>query len=119
MIKQFEKKDIDIIMKIWKDNNQKFQSFIKNDYWTENYINTRNEFLADKIYIYTEASKVLAFIALNSMDEIISIQVLPEIQREGIGKLLVEKLKNETSSLLVRVFEKNDAAILFFRAIRI
>ena len=36
MLKQFNKKDIDVIMKIWKDNNQKFQGFIDNKYWIDN-----------------------------------------------------------------------------------
>ena len=35
MVKQFDKKDIDVIMKIWKDNNQRFQGFIDNQYWIE------------------------------------------------------------------------------------
>ena len=63
MLKQFDKKNIDIIMKIWKDNNIKFQPFISNDYWAENYVKVRNEFLSNNIYVYTEATKILAFIA--------------------------------------------------------
>ena len=45
LLKQFNKKDIDIIMKMWKDNNQKFQTFINKEYWINNYIKTREEFL--------------------------------------------------------------------------
>ena len=116
MLKQFDKKDIDILMKIWKDNNQMFQPFISDEYWANNYINFRDEFLADKIYVYTEATKILAFVALNQSDEIINIQVIPKIQREGIGKILIEKLKNENKNLIVRVYEKNNNAILFFKA---
>ena len=116
MLKQFDKNDIDIIMKIWKDNNQKFQPFIVSEYWANNYKDFKNEILADKVYVYTEATKILAFIALNDEDEIASIQVLPEIQREGIGELLVQKVKSENNNLIARVFEKNSNAILFFKA---
>ncbi len=116
MLKQFDKKNIDIIMKIWKDNNIKFQPFIPNNYWADNYVKVRDEFLNNNIYVYTEATRILAFIASNENNEIVNIQVLPEIQREGIGKLLVQKLKNNSPILVANVYEKNEAALLFFRA---
>ena len=43
--------------------------------------------------MYTEAEKILAFISVSNQGEILSIQVKPEIIREGIGKLLLEKVK--------------------------
>lgn len=116
LLKQFDKKDIDIIMKIWKDNNQKFQSFINSKYWIENYVKTRNEFLENKIYIYTESDKILAYIVINNNCEIIDIQVTPEIQREGIGTLLLEKVKKGNDKLLVNVYEKNINGVLFFKS---
>ena len=82
-------------MKMWKDNNHKFQTFINNEYWINNYIKTRDDFLQNRIYVYTEAAKILAYIVVNNSSEILDIQVSPEIQREGIGKLLLEKLKRE------------------------
>ena len=117
MLKQFDKKDIDIIMKIWKDNNQKFQSFVPSDYWAKEYVSTRNQFLENNVYVYTEASDILAFIAVNPDNEIINMQVVPRIQREGIGRLLVDKLKMDRNNLSAKIFEKNADAILFFKAI--
>jgi putative acetyltransferase len=104
-------------MKIWKDNNMKFQPFIANSYWADNYVKNRDEFLKCNVCVYTEASHILAFIAWNEKNEIINIQVLPEIQREGIGRLLVQNLKNTNNSLTAKVYEKNEVALLFFRAI--
>ena len=118
MLKQFDKKNIDIIMKIWKDNNIKFQPFIPNYYWADNYVKTRDEFLNNNIYVYTESTRILAFVAANESNEIVNIQVLPEIQREGIGKLLIQKLKNSNTKLITKIYEKNEKAILFFRAVR-
>ena len=116
MLKQFNKKDIDTIMKIWKDNNQKFQSFIDNQYWVDNYVKTRDEFLNNKIYVYTEVTQVLAFIVVSNDGRLVNIQVKPEIQREGIGKLLLEKVKNENNNLHLNVYEKNISGVLFFKA---
>lgn len=117
MLKQFDKKNIDIIMKIWKDNNIMFQPFIANSFWADNYVKARDSFLNNNVCVYTEATKILAFIASNENNEIINIQVLPEIQREGIGRLLIQNLKNHNSSLTARVYEKNTVALMFFRAI--
>ena len=117
MLKQFDKKDIDVIMKIWKDNNQKFQTFVTNDYWSKKYISTRNQFLEDNLYVYTEAANILAFVAINNNNEITNIQVVPRIQREGIGRLLVENLKKNRSCITAKIYEKNTDAILFFKAI--
>lgn len=117
MLKQFDKKNIDIIMKIWKDNNIMFQPFIANSFWADNYVKARDSFLNNNVCVYTEATKILAFIASNENNEIINIQVLPEIQREGIGRLLVQNLKNHNSSLTAKVYEKNTVALMFFRAI--
>ena len=117
MLKQFDKKNIDIIMKIWKDNNIMFQPFIANSFWADNYVKARDSFLNNNVCVYTEAAKILAFIASNENNEIINIQVLPEIQREGIGRLLVQNLKNHNSSLTAKVYEKNTVALIFFRAI--
>lgn len=116
MLKQFDKNDIDAIMNIWKHNNQMFQSFITTKYWAENYVSARDEFLKNKIFVYTEAARILAYIVVNSNHEIISIQVLPEIQREGIGKILVDNLKKENNELSVKVYEKNVNAMLFFKS---
>lgn len=116
MLKKFNKRDIDIIMKIWKDNNQQFQPFIKNQYWIDNYVKTRDEFLASSIYVYTEAEKILAFISVSNQGEILSIQVKPEIIREGIGKLLLEKVKTEYDTINIKIYKKNVNGVLFFKA---
>lgn len=59
----------------------------------------------------------MAYIVVKDNQQIIDIQVSPEIQREGIGKLLIEKLKRENEKLVVTVYEKNINAVLFFKSI--
>ena len=116
MLKQSNKKDIDIIMKIWKDNNLRFQSFIENQYWIDKYVQTRDEFLKCKIYIYTEETEILAFIVIDYSGKVLDIQVKPEIQREGIGEILIQKAKQDYDNLNARVYERNNNAVLFFKA---
>ena len=117
MIKQLNNNDIDIIMKIWKDNNQRFQNFIDNQYWIDNYIQTKNIFMNSKIYVYIENEEIQAYVSVDKNGNIMDIQVKPKIQREGIGELLLEKVKREYENLYANVFEKNLGGILFFKAI--
>ena len=84
MIEQFDGKNIDGLMKIWRDNNLRFQGFVDKQYWIDRYVETRDEFLKNKIYVYTEMGKVLAFIVFGENGTVLNIQVRPEIQREGI-----------------------------------
>ena len=116
MIEQFDGKNIDGLMKIWRDNNLRFQGFVDKQYWIERYVETRDEFLKNKIYVYTEMGKVLAFIVFGENGTVLNIQVRPEIQREGIGKLLIDTAKSKNENLSVCVYEENDGAVLFFRA---
>lgn len=116
MLKQSDKKDIDVIMKIWKDNNLRFQSFIESQYWIDKYIKTRDEFLKSKIYIYTETTEVLAFIVIDYSGNVLNIQVKPEIQREGIGEILIQRAEQDFDNLKAKVFERNNNAVLFFKA---
>lgn len=117
MLKQFDKNDIDIIMKIWKDNNHRFQGFIDDNYWISNYSDVKNSFLTNKVYTYTESSRILAYVAFDEKNnELLNIQVMPEILREGIGKILIEKIKQSTNTMHVKIYEKNINATLFFRA---
>ena len=108
MLKQFDKNDIDIIMKIWKDNNHRFQGFIDDNYWISNYSDVKNSFLTNKVYTYTESSRILAYVAFDEKNnELLNIQVMPEILREGIGKILIEKIKQSTNTMHVKIYEKN------------
>ncbi|MCR5145837.1 MAG: GNAT family N-acetyltransferase, partial [Clostridia bacterium] len=116
MVKQSNKQDIDVIMKIWKDNNLKFQSFIDSQYWIDKYVQTRDEFMKSKIYLYTEETEILAFIVIDYSGKVLDIQVKPEIQREGIGEILIQKAKQDYDILSAKVFERNNNAVLFFKA---
>ena len=116
MLMQSNKKDIDVIMKIWKDNNIRFQSFIESQYWMDNYVKTKDEFLKSKIFIYTENNEILAFIVIDYSGDILDIQVKPEIQREGIGEILIQKAKQDYDSLKAKIFTRNNNVVLFYKA---
>ena len=103
-------------MKLWNFWLLSFHNFINKEYWINNYIKTRDQFLQNKIYVYTETTKILAYIVVSSNNEVLDIQVSQQIQREGIGKLLLDKIKKENEKLIVNVYEKNINSVLFFKS---
>ena len=117
MLRELREKDIDDVMKLWRDGNYKAHNFIPNEYWSNNYNKVQNEYLrkSDTI-VYEEDGKIKAFISVTSDGYIRALFVSEEIQREGIGKILVNSAKEKYEKLSLRVFEKNINATLFYKA---
>ncbi len=117
MLRELREKDIDDVMKLWRDGNYKAHNFIPNEYWSNNYNKVQNEYLrkSDTI-VYEEDGKIKAFISVTNDGYIGALFVSEEIQREGIGKILVNSAKEKYEKLSLRVFEKNINATLFYKA---
>ena len=45
MLREFNEKDNDDIMKIWRDGNFKAHNFISNEYWSNKYSDVQNNLL--------------------------------------------------------------------------
>ena len=117
MLRDLKEKDIDEVMKLWRDGNYKAHSFISNLYWSDMYKKVQNDFLrkSDTI-IYEEDGKIEAFISILDDGYIYAIFVAEEIQREGIGKVLINFVKDKYKKLKVKIYQKNVNATMFFRA---
>jgi len=92
MIRKLLNGDIDRVADIWLKTNLKAHYFISNQYWKSNY----------------------EFVGLN--DEYIEgIFVSDEMQSCGIGKLLLDYIKDKKVSLRLNVYQKNARAISFYQ----
>ena len=117
MLREFNEKDNDDIMKIWRDGNFKAHNFISNEYWSNKYSDVQNNLLKNSYtIIYEEDGKIKAFLSINDDKELWAIFVLEEIQREGIGRILINYVKEKYENLSVKVYEKNINATMFFKA---
>lgn len=114
MIRKFEKNDINDIMQIWKKENIKAHQFIPKEYWENNYIYVKEILPNAEIYVYTIEEKILGFIGLNQ-NYIEGIFVDINNQYKGIGTLLLNKVKENTTTLTLNVYKKNTKAINFYK----
>lgn len=114
MIKKMTVDDIEDIMRIWLDENIKAHNFISKCYWVNNYNAVREALLDTEVYCFKSKGVVLGFIGLKG-DYIEGIFVDSKYQHKGIGRELLDYVKNIKSSLELSVYEKNVAAIQFYK----
>ena len=117
MLREFKEKDIDDVMKIWRDGNFKSHNFISTAYWSDKYKEVQDKYLRNSYtVIYEEDGKIKAFLSILDDGTIWAIFVIDEIQREGIGRILINHIKDKYKIISLKVYEKNINATMFFKA---
>lgn len=116
MIRQFKKNDLPAVMQIWLDTNIKAHDFIPKEYWENNYEIVK-EILPDaEIYVHVDdtAGFIDGFIGLTD-NYIAGIFVKEDKQSKGIGKQLLNYVKNIKSNISLSVYQKNTKAVRFYK----
>ena len=116
MIRKFRKDDLNTVMKIWLDTNINAHDFVPKKYWLDNYEMVRDMLPQAEIYVYEDdiTHMIQGFIGL-SEEYIEGIFVREEFQSVGIGKQLLNYVKQMKSSLSLSVYQKNTRAVSFYQ----
>ena len=114
MIRKLKKADINRVIDLWLDTNLKAHEFIPFQYWKNNYDAVKEMLPQAEVYAYENDNKIQGFVGLN--DEYIEgIFVSDEMQAQGIGKLLLDFVKEKRMKLHLNVYQKNIRAINFYQ----
>ena len=115
MIRKLKPKDVNEIMEIWLTENMKAHYFIPKKYWEDNFLMVKEIISQSEIYVYENEkdNKIYGFIGLNN-NYIEGIFVSSISQSKGIGKQLMQYVKNIKNFLFLNVYEKNEKAINFY-----
>lgn len=113
MIRKFKLDDIKSIMEIWLSSNIQTHYFIDKNYWRENYNLVESALPNSIIYVYERDKIIQGFIGLNG-EYIEGIFVDEKFRSQGIGKELIEYVKERKNTLYLKVYEKNNKAIDFY-----
>lgn len=117
MIRKFNVDDTVKVMTIWTKGNFKAHPFIEKDYWLENFNRVKEEYLyKSETYVYIENDEIKGFISLLDNGYIGALFVKNDYIRQGIGKKLLNFVKDKYNSLTLNVYERNVDAILFYNA---
>ena len=114
MIRSLQKADINRIADIWLDTNLKAHSFISAQYWESNYELVKEMMSQSEVYVYEEDKMIQGFVGLSN-EYIEGIFVSDEMQSCGIGKLLLDYIKNKKVRLRLNVYQKNARALSFYQ----
>ena len=114
MIRKLRKTDINKVADIWVDTNIKTHYFIPAQYWKSNFGLVKELLLQATVYVYEDKQEIQGFVGLS--DEYIEgIFVSAEMQSQGIGKILLNYVKEKRNNLLLNVYQKNTRAIVFYQ----
>lgn len=114
MIRKLQITDINKVASIWLDTNLKAHYFISSKYWKSNFELVKEMLLQAEVYVYENDQKIEGFIGLS--DEYIEgIFVSDEVRSHGIGKLLLDYVKDRKAKLSLNVYQKNTRAIHFYQ----
>lgn len=114
MIRKFEPWDIDAVMEIWLDANCSAHDFIHRDYFESALDMVRSQIPQSEAYVCEEDGQVRGFIGLDG-SFVQGLFVRPDCQGRGIGKALVDHVKQEREVLSLQVYRKNERAFGFYR----
>ena len=114
MIRELQKADINKVANIWLDTNITAHYFIPAQYWQNNFELVKELLLQATVYVYEHNQVIQGFIGLN--DEYVEgIFVSDEMQSRGIGKILLDYIKDKKDRLQLKVYQKNVRAMSFYQ----
>lgn len=116
MIREFNNNDLDAIIQIWLITNIETHNFIPEEYWTDHYSAVKEMLPQAELYVYEDdqTKHIEGFIGLTG-DYIAGVFVRNEVQSKGIGKQLLNYVKNRKENLRLGVYQKNQRAICFYQ----
>ena len=112
MIREYKENDLNRVMKIWLKTNICAHDFIDENYWRSNYEQVRQMIPQAMIIVYEENS-IKGFAGLIE-NYIAGIFVETNSQSKGVGKALLDHLKERKKELILHVYQKNKRAVRFY-----
>ncbi len=114
MIRNLTGIDIDETAIIWLETNIKAHDFISTEYWKSNFDRVKEMLLQAEVYVYENEGSIQGFIGLND-EYIAGLFVSNQAQSHGIGKCLLNFVKDQKRKLSLSVYQKNIRAIRFYQ----
>ena len=113
MIRKFEEKDTERVMQIWLEVNIETHNFVLSDYWLSQYQSVQEQLLLADIYVYEQDKKIQGFVGMMD-DYLAGIFVDEKCRSMGIGKDLLECVKENYPVFTLNVYQKNRRAVDFY-----
>ena len=114
MIRKLQNVDINKVVDIWLKTNLEAHDFIPGQYWTSNYEAVKKMLPQAEVYVHEDNKIIQGFVGVR--DEYIEgIFVSGKMQSHGIGKALLDYIKDKKARLQLNVYHKNVRAMSFYQ----
>ena len=114
MIRRLHKVDINRVADIWLKTNLEAHDFISEQYWIGNYEAVKKMLPQAEVYVYEDNKIIQGFVGVR--DEYIEgIFVSDKMKSHGIGKALLDYIKDKKARLQLNVYQKNVRAMSFYQ----
>lgn len=115
MIRKFAKNDLDAVMTIWLNTNLDTHSFIPKEYWKRNFDAVKEMMSQAEIYVYEDEKthQISGFVGLTG-SYLAGIFVEENSRSKGVGKMLLDRIKQMKSEITLKVYQKNARAVSFY-----
>lgn len=114
MIRKFQAGDLEAVMSIWLSANLEAHDFVDPEYWRENFDAVKTMIPQAEVYVSEDKNGINGFIGVVD-DYIAGIFVDASARATGIGSQLLDRAKQDRTSLRLSVYEKNKSAAAFYR----
>ena len=117
MLKKIKIEDIDNVMELWKEEINKSGMPSKNKIILNDYTSVRKKLVENinSTILYTEDGVIEGIISVDNLkNEVWLIIVKSNIQREGIGTILLNNIKRKKTQITTTINSSNEKALLFF-----
>ena len=104
---------VDRIMEIWLETNIDAHHFVSKEYWLNNYEAVRDALFDAQILTY-EQDRIEGFAGITDKSYIAGLFVAKQLQRHGVGSLLIEECKRRSQHLELGVYVKNTGSVAFY-----
>lgn len=117
-IRKLASKDIEIVVELWYKTSIIAHNFISNDYWKKNKEAMASEYLPNsETYLAIENGAIVGFVAMVE-DFLAAIFVDNKMQGKGVGKSLLNFIKDKRAVIHLKVYEKNKKSVDFYKSQR-
>lgn len=113
MIRNYRQSDTESIMQIWLEGNREAHAFIPEEYWHSHYTEMKEALPGADLFLYEEEQQICGFAGMTG-EYLAGIFVRKDCRCAGIGKKLLDKIKQEYPSVALHVYQKNRRAQEFY-----
>lgn len=113
-VRAFRLKDLDSVMELWLNANRQAHPFISPAHWEQNLDLVRSLIPQAEVYVSGVPGVTDGFIGITEGNYIAGLFVAEQSRGHGIGKALLDHVKQLHPLLKLHVYRKNDRAVRFY-----